>query len=346
MDTDITLELPAQPPSDDTRFLFEDISNPQVPILEDQPDVLFRAERHRLQQKFTRLCSAWMGHDLSDEEKREMEVHGFVRPGADHAIYWAVHQLRLTRRPVRYHFPFHPNDQFDPAVADAMARTATDFAYVVLRRMDLREEAERSLRQIADLDTFYDPFAAIGLQRFAAQPRYLARQSVMDMIFMYMSCRIDTAVRHLVQLPTVATWPAHWYRNLCIDMSTLDCLIPIAVTQNCYRLLFPTSYMLQHMGGWTEETFRNALSRVPEAQMSDTCSHVMELLPQWTPHLQEDGGFVLPWWLTAASNYASDSRVLCSDEVQTIAQRTFGHRTSPPSRIASMGHWNHGWRVT
>ncbi|KAI6150459.1 hypothetical protein BKA82DRAFT_4013246 [Pisolithus tinctorius] len=301
MDTDITLELPAQPPSDD-------ISNPQVPILEDQPDVLFRAERHRLQQKFTRLCSAWMGHDLSDEEKREMEVHGFVRPGADHAIYWAVHQLRLTRRPVRYHFPFHPNDQFDPAVADAMARTATDFAYVVLRRMDLREEAERSLRQIADLDTFYDPFAAIGLQRFAAQPRYLARQSVMDMIFMYMSCRIDTAVRHLVQLPTVATWPAHWYRNLCIDMSTLDCLIPIAVTQNCYRLPFPTSYMLQHMGGWTEETFRNALSRVPEAQMSDTCSHVMELLPQWTPHLQEDGGFVLPWWLTAASNYASNSR--------------------------------------
>ncbi|KAI6145947.1 hypothetical protein BKA82DRAFT_32471 [Pisolithus tinctorius] len=316
MDTDITLELPAQPPSDD-------ISNPQVPILEDQPDVLFRAEWHRLQQKFTRLCSAWMGHDLSNEEKQEMEVHGFVRPGADHAIYWAIHQLRLTHRPVRYHFPFHPNDQFDPAVADAMARTATDFAYVVLRQMDLQEEAERSLRQIADLDTFYDPFAAIGLQRFAAQPQYLARQSVMDMIFMYMSCHIDTAIRHLVQLLTVATWPAHWYRNLCIDMSTLDCLIPIAVTQNCYRLPFPTSYMLQHMGGWTEETFRNALSRVPEAQMSDTCLHVMELLLQWTLHLQEDGGFVLLWWLTAASNYASNSCVLCSDEVQTIAQRYF-----------------------
>ncbi|KAI6142715.1 hypothetical protein BKA82DRAFT_4360509 [Pisolithus tinctorius] len=46
MDTDITLELPVQPPSDDTRFLAEDISNPQVPILEDQPDVLFRAEWH------------------------------------------------------------------------------------------------------------------------------------------------------------------------------------------------------------------------------------------------------------------------------------------------------------
>ncbi|KAI6151112.1 hypothetical protein BKA82DRAFT_34875 [Pisolithus tinctorius] len=323
MDTDITLELPVQPPSNDTRFLAEDISNPQVPILEDQPDVLFRAEWHRLQQKFTRLCSAWMGHDLSDEEKWEMEVHGFMRPGADHAIYWAVHQLRLTHRPVWYHFPFHPNDQFDPAVADAMAQTATDFAYVVLRRMDLWEEAERSLRQITDLDTFYDPFTAIGLQRFAAQPRYLARQSVMDMIFMYMSCRIDTAIRHLVQLPTVATWPAHWYRNLCIDMSTLDCLIPIAVTQNCYRLLFPTSYMLQHMGGWTEETFRNALSCVPEAQMSNTCSHVMELLPQWTLHLQEDVRSVLPWWLMAALNYASDSHILCSDEVQTIAQRYF-----------------------
>ncbi|KAI6148301.1 hypothetical protein BKA82DRAFT_18071 [Pisolithus tinctorius] len=304
MDTDITLELPVQPPSDN-------ISNPQVPILEDQPD------------KFTHLCSAWMGHDLSDEEKREMEVHGFMHPGADHAIYWAIHQLRLTRRPIRYHFPFHPNDQFDPAVADAMARTATDFAYVVLRWMDLQEEAERSLHQIADLDTFYDPFTAIGLQQFAAQPRYLAQQSVMDMIFMYMSCHIDTAVQHLVQLPTTAKWPANWYRNLCIDMSTLDCLIPIAVTQNCYWLLFPMSYMLRHMGGWTEETFRNALSRVPEAQMSNTCSHIMELLLQWTPHLQEDGGFVLLWWLTAASNYASDLCVLCSDEVQTIAQRYF-----------------------
>ncbi|KAI6140497.1 hypothetical protein BKA82DRAFT_33803 [Pisolithus tinctorius] len=192
MDTDITLELPVQPPSDNTRFLAEDISNPQVPILEDQLDVLFRAEQHQLQQKFTHLCSTWMGHDLSDEEKWEMEVHGF-------------------------------------------------------------EEAERSLCQIADLDTFYDPFAAIGLQRFAAQPRYLAQQSVMDMIFMNMSCRIDTAIWHLVQLLTMAKWPANWYHNLCIDMSTLDCLIPIAVTQNCYRLPFPMSgadvrYLLARYG--------------------------------------------------------------------------------------------------
>ncbi|KAI6139493.1 hypothetical protein BKA82DRAFT_30089 [Pisolithus tinctorius] len=206
---------------------------------------------------------------------------------------------------------------------DAMAWMATDFAYVVLRWMDLWEEAERSLHQIADLDNFYDPFAAIGLQQFAAQPQYLARQSVMDMIFMYMSCCINTAVWHLVQLPTMAKWPANWYHNLCIDMSTLDCLILIAVMQNCYQLPFPMLYMLQHMGGWTEETFRNALSRVPEAQMSDTCSHIMELLPQWTLHLQEDGRFVLLWWLMAASNYASDSRVLCSDEVQTIVQRYF-----------------------
>lgn len=67
-----------------------------------------------------------------------------------------------------------------------MARMATDFAYAVLRRMGLRDEAERSLRQLDDLDDFYDPFAAIGLQRYAAQPRHLARHSVMDMIVMYM----------------------------------------------------------------------------------------------------------------------------------------------------------------
>ncbi|KAI6144090.1 hypothetical protein BKA82DRAFT_32585 [Pisolithus tinctorius] len=231
MDTDISLELPLQPPSDDTQFLAEDISNPQVPILEDQPDVLFHVERHQLQQKFMHLCSTWMGHNLSNEEKQEMEVHGFIHPEADHAT-----------------------------VMDAMAQTATDFAYVVLRWMDLWEEAERSLHQITDLDNFYDPFAAIGLQQFAAQPQYLARQSVMDMIFMYMGCCIDTAIQHLVQLPTMAKWPANWYRNLCIDMSMLDCLILIAVIQNCYQLLFPTLYMLHHMGGWTEETFHNALS--------------------------------------------------------------------------------------
>ncbi|KAI5999878.1 hypothetical protein F5J12DRAFT_784634 [Pisolithus orientalis] len=79
-------------------------------------------------------------HDLTDEEKWEMEVHGF---------------------------------------------------------MDLHEEAEGSLCQIADLDNFYDPFTAIGLQQFAAQPQYLAQQSVMDMIFMYMGCCIDTAIQHL-----------------------------------------------------------------------------------------------------------------------------------------------------
>ncbi|KAI5980637.1 hypothetical protein F5J12DRAFT_789079 [Pisolithus orientalis] len=171
-------------------------------------------------------------------------------------------------------------------------------------------EAERSLSQIADLDDFYNPFTAIGPQWFAEQPQYLAQQSVMDMIIMYMGCCIDTAIWHL-------------YCNLCIDMSTLDCRIPIVVMQNCYQLPFPTLYMLHHMGGWTEETFHNALFQVPEVQMSDTCLNVMELLLQWTPHLQEDGGIVLPWWLMATSNYASDSHILCSNEVQTIAQRYF-----------------------
>ncbi|KAI6009545.1 hypothetical protein F5J12DRAFT_782058 [Pisolithus orientalis] len=161
----------------DTQFLAEDISNPQVPMLEDQLDVLFCAEGHQLQQKFMHLYSTWMSHNLSDEEKWEMEVHGFIHPGADHSIYWAVHQFRLTCHPIQYHSPFHPNDQFDPAVVDAMAQTATDFAYVVLQWMDLCKEAERSLHQITDLDDFYDPFAAIGLQQFAAQPQYLAQHT-------------------------------------------------------------------------------------------------------------------------------------------------------------------------
>ncbi|KAI6142210.1 hypothetical protein BKA82DRAFT_4018325 [Pisolithus tinctorius] len=218
------------------------------------------------------------GHDLSDGEKQEMEVHGFVHPGADHAVYWAIHQLRLVHRPIQYHFPFHPNMQFDPAVMDAMARMATDFAYA---------------------------------------------HSVMDMIIMYMGCHIKTAVWHLVHLPTMAKWPVNWYSNLCIDMSTLDCLIPISVTQNCYQPPLPTLYILHHMGGWTDETFCNTLSKIPESQMSNTRTNVMELLPQWTPHLQEDGGFVFPWWLTAASNYASAACILHSDEVQHIVQKYF-----------------------
>lgn len=111
MDTDASSEQPPGPSSDviDTRFLAEDIGIAHPPLLEDRPDVFSRAERCRLQQRFTHLHSTWMGHDLSDGEKREMEVHGFVHPGADHAVYWAVHQLRLVRRPVRYHFPFRPN---------------------------------------------------------------------------------------------------------------------------------------------------------------------------------------------------------------------------------------------
>ncbi|KIN94248.1 hypothetical protein M404DRAFT_35258 [Pisolithus tinctorius Marx 270] len=323
MDVDASSEQPPAPSSDDTRFLAEDIRIAHPPLLEDRPDVFSRAERCRLRQRFTHLYSTWMGHSLSDGEKREMEVHGFVHPGADHAVYWAVHQLRLTRHPIRYHFPFHPNERFDAPVTDAMARMATDFAYAVLQRMDLRDEGERSLHQLDDLYDFYDPFAAIGLQRYAAQPRYLARHSVMDMIVMYMGCCIDTAVRHLVQLPSMAKWPVNWYGNLCIDFSTLDCLIPISVMQNCYRPPLPTSYILHHMGGWTEETFHDTLLKIPELQMSDICADIMELLPHWTPHLQEDGSFVFPWWLTAASNYASDACVLRSDEVQRIAQKYF-----------------------
>ncbi|KAI6138642.1 hypothetical protein BKA82DRAFT_4020851 [Pisolithus tinctorius] len=66
---------------------------------------------------------------------------------------------------------------------------------------------------------------------------------------------------------------------------------------------------------------------------------IIELLPWWSPCPETDGSFMLPWWLNGISNYASESWVLHSDEVQTIAQRIFGHCKSPPSRIAYMGSW-------
>ncbi|KAI6144448.1 hypothetical protein BKA82DRAFT_34663 [Pisolithus tinctorius] len=132
MDTDASSKQPPAPSSDDTRFLAEDIRIAHPPLLEDRPDVFSCAERCRLHQRFMHLYSTWMGHSLSDGEKHEMEVHGFVHPGADHAVYWAIHQLRLTCHPIQYHFPFHPNERFDAPVTDAMARMATDFAYVVL----------------------------------------------------------------------------------------------------------------------------------------------------------------------------------------------------------------------
>ncbi|KAI6137880.1 hypothetical protein BKA82DRAFT_35307 [Pisolithus tinctorius] len=180
MDADASSEQPPAPSSDNTRFLAEDIRIAHLPLLEDRLDVFSHAERCRLRQRFTHLYSTWMGHSLSDGEKREMEVHGFVHPGADHAV-----------------------------------------------------------------------------------------------------------------------------------------------TQNCYWPPLPTSYILHHMGGWTEETFHDTLLKIPESQMSDICADIMELLPQWTPHLQEDGSFVFPWWLMAASNYASDACVLRSNEVQRIAQKYF-----------------------
>ncbi|KAI6140504.1 hypothetical protein BKA82DRAFT_4019503 [Pisolithus tinctorius] len=46
MDMDTSLELPPQPPSNNAQFLAEDINNPQLPNVEDQPDVLFHAEWH------------------------------------------------------------------------------------------------------------------------------------------------------------------------------------------------------------------------------------------------------------------------------------------------------------
>ncbi|KAI6142744.1 hypothetical protein BKA82DRAFT_25782, partial [Pisolithus tinctorius] len=313
--------LPAE--AEDTRFLAAAVATPQHPSPEDQPDVFAHTERNRLRRTFQDLCSAWIGHDLSDEEKTQMEMDGFVHPGADVAVYWEIHRLRLDRRPVRYHFPFVPHEWRDRAIADGMSRTATEFAYSVARRMDLLEEGDRCLGQLDDLEEFHDPFISLGLQRYAGQPRNLARNSVMDMIVMYMACRINTAVRHLTQLPSTAHWPEDWYQHLRIDMGTLDCLIPIAVTQNCYRPPLPAAYILHHMGGWTEATFRDALFQIPEAQITDFTYSIIELLPRWSLHPDTDGGFVLPWWLNGISNYASEARVLRSDEIQTIAQRYF-----------------------
>ncbi|KAI6141646.1 hypothetical protein BKA82DRAFT_30668, partial [Pisolithus tinctorius] len=263
------------------------------------------------------------GHDLSDEEKMQMEMDGFVHPGADIAVYWEIHRLRLDHRPVRYHFPFVPHEWHDRAIVDGMSRTATEFAYSVARQMDLLEEGNRCLGQLDDLEEFHDPFVLLGLQRYAGQPRNLARNSVMDMIVMYMACRINTAVWHLTQLPSTTHWPEDWYQHLHIDMGTLDCLIPIAVTQNCYRPPLPAAYILHRMGRWTEATFRDALFQIPEAQITDFTYSIIELLPRWSPCPDTDGSFVLPWWLNGISNYASEARVLCSNEVQTITQRYF-----------------------
>ncbi|KIN93850.1 hypothetical protein M404DRAFT_35662 [Pisolithus tinctorius Marx 270] len=257
-------DRPPPPPSSDDDESADDLTPPPPPSSED--------------------CR----HDLSDEEKTQMEMDGFVHPGADIAVYWEIHRLRLDRRPVWYHFPFVLHEWHDRAIADGMSRMATEFAYLVAHRMDLLEEGDR--------------------------PPTLCRTAVKSR---------TKLVRHLTQLPSTAHWPEDWYQHLCIDMGTLDCLIPIVVTQNCYRPPLPTTYILHHMGRWTEATFCDAWFQIPEVQITDFTYSIIELLPQWSPRPDTDGGFMLPWWLNGISNYASKAQVLHSNEVQTITQRYF-----------------------
>ncbi|KAI5996902.1 hypothetical protein F5J12DRAFT_785314 [Pisolithus orientalis] len=192
----------------------------------------------------------------------------------------------------------HPGADSAP-IMGGMAQMATEFAYAVSHQMDLCEEGNRCLGQLDNLEEFHNPF--------------VMTVTISSLKLMW----------HLTQLPNMAHWPKHWYECLCIDMGTMDCLIPIAVIKNCCRPPLPAAYILHHMGGWTEPTFHDALVKIPKLQITDFTCSIIKLLPWWSLHPERDGSFVLPWWLDSISNYANKSWVLHSDEVQTIAQRYF-----------------------
>ncbi|KAI6127602.1 hypothetical protein EDD16DRAFT_1748941 [Pisolithus croceorrhizus] len=258
-----------------------------------------------------------------------------------------LHQMRMTifcvcftrsnRGMVRASPPqISPTTQdLDGHIVQAMRRISADIRQLVRSRVQHVEAGQYTVDMIDLLEVSRHPHVGYSLEPYTGGPPYPSRQSAIEMAIVYLGCRIECAVIHLLGMPRPSDWPAEWYGNLRLDMEELDHLILVTISRESFSPLLPACYHAYLRCKEDQARFQDEVRQIPLGafRMIDQISH---FIPNWTPRSPNKyAGFVFPWWVDRSPQYHSDFQQMRGARIFPIAHEYFQH-TWPLQRL-SMG---------
>ncbi|KAI6102054.1 hypothetical protein EDD17DRAFT_1764432 [Pisolithus thermaeus] len=166
-------------------------------------------------------------------------------------------------------------------------------------------------------------------------------ESMIEMAIVYLGCRIECAVIHLLGMPRPSDWPAEWYENLCLDMKELDHLILVTVSWESFCPLLPACFHAYLQCQEDQAQFQDEVQQIPLSTfwMIDQISH---FIPNWmTRSPNKYAGFVFPWWVDRSPQYHAEFQQMRGTRIFPIAHEYFQHTW--PLQQLSMGDWIDEW---
>ncbi|KAI6096450.1 hypothetical protein EV401DRAFT_1895745 [Pisolithus croceorrhizus] len=255
-----------------------------------------------------------------------------------------LHQMRMTifcvcfTRSNRGMVPASP-PQISPTTQTstgtscrAMRRISADIRQLVRSRVQHVEAGQYTVDMIDLLEVSRHPHVGYSLEPYTGGPPYPSRQSAIEMAIVYLGCRIECAVIHLLGMPRPSDWPAEWYGNLRLDMEELDHLILVTISRESFSPLLPACYHAYLRCKEDQARFQDEVRQIPLGafRMIDQISH---FIPNWTPRSPNKyAGFVFPWWVDRSPQYHSDFQQMRGARIFPIAHEYF-QRLSMGDRI-------------
>ncbi|KAI6165081.1 hypothetical protein EDD17DRAFT_1506408 [Pisolithus thermaeus] len=278
------------------------------------------------------LLNAVAGDMPTPDERQALEQAGLATSDADDNFLRVLHTFK-SRHGAGFPSSNIPYDMdLDRHIVRAMRRISADIRQLVRSRVQHVEAGQYTVDMIDLLEVSRHPHVGYSLEPYTGGPPYPSRQSAIEMAIVYLGCRIECAVIHLLGMPRPSDWPAEWYGNLRLDMEELDHLILVTISRESFSPLLPACYHAYLRCKEDQARFQDEVQQIPLGafRMIDQISH---FIPNWTPRSPNKyAGFVFPWWVDRSPQYHSDFQQMRGARIFPITHEYF-QRLSMGDRI-------------
>ncbi|KAI6094969.1 hypothetical protein EDD16DRAFT_1528870 [Pisolithus croceorrhizus] len=164
---------------------------------------------------------------------------------------------------------FPTDTDLDGHIVQAMRRISADIRQLVRSRVQHVEAGQYTVDMIDLLEVSRHPHVGYSLEPYTGGPPYPSRQSAIEMAIVYLGCRIECMVIHLLGMPRPSDWPAEWYGNLRLDMEELDHLILVTISRESFSPLLPACYHAYLRCKEDQARFQDEVRQIPARRLSD-----------------------------------------------------------------------------
>ncbi|KAI5981034.1 hypothetical protein EDD15DRAFT_2204718 [Pisolithus albus] len=194
----------------------------------------------------------------------DMEQTGLASRGCSDDVLRVLAMFKSRHASDTMPSTFQRNEQLDRPILQAMKRIASEIWEGANLRMLQLKECEYTLEIIDILDVIRHPHTAYNLQPYSRGPDHPSRQALIEMVIVYMGCRIECAAIHLLECEDISKWPAEWFSNISSDLRELDHLVLISVCRRSPFPPLPTCYHAYLRWKDVEDEFQNELHHIPK----------------------------------------------------------------------------------